>query len=67
MGDKGDRSGEPTEPMRILDCGLFRDGEELPVDPSFTASLSPPMTELDFERERGGGPGTVTALGPSQG
>jgi peptidylprolyl isomerase len=54
-GDKGDRSGEPTEEMRILDCGLFREGEELPVDPSFTASLSPPMTELDFERGRGGG------------
>ena len=54
LGDKGDRSGQPTEEMRILDCGILREGEAPPVDLSFTAALAPPMTELDFQRVRAG-------------
>eukprot|EP00928_Gymnodinium_smaydae_P089877 TRINITY_DN73768_c0_g1_i1.p1 TRINITY_DN73768_c0_g1~~TRINITY_DN73768_c0_g1_i1.p1 ORF type:complete len:353 (-),score=71.65 TRINITY_DN73768_c0_g1_i1:88-1146(-) len=60
MGEMGTRMGRPALPIKILQCGVVEEGEELPAPPmNFMPKVGPMLTEDEFRSKQVDKPGTA--------
>lgn len=55
MGELGTRAGRPAVPIRVLQCGVLKDGEFPPLPLDFLPKMGPVMSEDDFRVLEGQG------------